>query len=419
MYRSRTLLILIIRGTEINSEARLINALCSNKDIAIALSADIDEMFLTHSDVWKGLKDYYFKYQSVPDVDVLTSKFSDFEHVDVSGDTSYYIDELRNDFINDKLSNIIQSAALDHGSIAGSDLVQRILRHVSSLAKETDIIRDLDLTDFDEARDFYTRKKKRSVEMGGSPGIRTGFKVMDAMYPTGMAGGHLIVLIGWSGHGKSWMATLMACRAWAAGYKPMIISLEMSPEEVRDRAYTIMGSGEFRHSDFSSGAISIDKFDRWANNSLTDKHKFVVVSSEGAGRVTPSTVQTKIDQHRPDLVILDYQQLFDSDENEGNEVVRNRRISRDFKRLAVRNDIPVINLTQATFDDPKQTSEPPRIEQVAWSKGIQQDADLALAVHKYEDSDVWAVIARKNRHGEEFEFSMNWSLNDGIIQEGI
>jgi replicative DNA helicase len=402
-----------------NSEARLINAVCDNKDIASVLSADIDDMFVTHSDVWKGLKDYYFKYQSVPDSSVLVEKFSDFEVVSVQAETAFYIDELRNDYINGKLAHIIQSAALDHGSVSGSELVQRMLRHVSALAKDADVIRDLDLIDFEQAKDFYEKKRQRSIEMGGAPGIQTGFKVMDAMYPTGLAGGHLVVLIGWSGHGKSWMATLMACRAWAAGYKPMIISLEMSPEEVRDRAYTIMGTGEFRHSDFARGSISIDRFDRWANKSLADKHGFVVVSSEGAGRVTPSTVQTKIDQHRPDLVILDYQQLFDSDENEGNEVVRNRRISRDFKRIAVRNDIPIINLTQATFDDPKQTSEPPRIEQVAWSKGIQQDADLALAVHKYEDSDVWAIIARKNRHGEEFEFSLNWSVNDGIIQEVV
>jgi replicative DNA helicase len=402
-----------------NSEARLINAVCLNKDIASVIAADIDEMFVTHSDVWKGLKDYYFKYQSVPDPAVLTGKFSDFEVVEVQAETAYYVDELRNDYINGKLAQIIQSSALDHGSVSGSELVQKMLRHISALARDADVIRDLDLTDYEQAKDFYEKKRQRSIEMGGAPGIQTGFKVMDAMYPTGLAGGHLIVLIGWSGHGKSWMATLMAVRAWAAGYKPMIISLEMSPEEVRDRAYTIMGTGEFRHSDFARGSISVDRFDRWATNSLAEKHGFVVVSSEGAGRVTPSTVQTKIDQHRPDIVILDYQQLFDSDENEGNEVVRNRRISRDFKRIAVRNDIPVINLTQATFDDPKQTSEPPRIEQVAWSKGIQQDADLALAVHKYEDSDVWAVIARKNRHGEEFEFSLNWTVNDGMIQEVV
>jgi replicative DNA helicase len=402
-----------------NSEARLISAVCQNKDISTALSADINEMFVTHGDVWKSLRDYYFKYQSVPDYDVIIQKHPDFEPVEVGAQTQFYVDEVRNDYVNDKLKDIILQSSQKHGKIAAAELVEEMLHKVSTLANSTDIIRDLDLTNFEQAKEYYEAKRQRSIQMGGSPGIQTGFKVMDAMYPTGLSGGHLVVLIGWSGHGKSWMGTLLACRAWAAGYKPMIVSLEMSPEEVRDRAYTIMGTGEFRHSDFVRGAVSLDRFDRWANPNLSDKHSFVIVSSEGAGRVTPSTVQSKIDQHRPDLVILDYQQLFDSDENEGNEVVRNRRISRDFKRIAVRNDIPIVNLTQATFDDPKQTSEPPRIEQVAWSKGIQQDADLALAVHKYEDSDVWAIIARKNRHGEEFEFGLEWSVNEGIIRESV
>jgi replicative DNA helicase len=376
-------------------------------------------MFVTHSDIWDELKSYYFKYQSVPDAGVLREKFSDFEPEETVGDTQYYIDEVRNEFVNERIKEIILDASSKHGKVAAAQLVGDILHKVSVLAKDTDIIRDLDLTDFEAAKEFYEKKREKSIAMGGAPGIQTGLKVMDAMYPTGLAGGHLIVLIGWSGHGKSWMSTLLACRAWQAGYKPMIVSLEMSPEEVRDRVYTIMGTGQFRHSDFARGAVSIDSFDRWANSSMKDKNSFVVVSSEGSNRVTPATVQSKIDQHQPDLVILDYQQLFDSDEMEGNEVVRNRRISRDFKKMAIRNDIPIINLTQATFDDPKQTAEPPRIEQVAWSKGIQQDADLALAVHKYEDSDVWAILARKNRHGEEFEFSLEWSLNNGIIKESV
>jgi len=401
----------------VNSEARLITAVCENKDIAPVLAADIEEMMTSHKDVWEGLKRYYFQYQGVPDVGWLEKQFGEFERAEVEASTMTYVDEVKNDYINDKMARILQKAVNNHGKMAGKDLVEKVFGSVSKLAVDAEVIRDLNLTDVDNAQKHYENKRERAIERGGSIGIQSGFKVMDAMYPTGFAGGHLIVLIGWSGHGKSWMGTLIACRAWSQGYKPMIVSLEMSPEEVRDRAYTIMGSGEFQHSDFSRGMVNIDKFDRWSNT-IQDKQDFIVVSSEGHGRVTPSTVQQKIDQHRPDIVILDYQQLFDSD-GEGNETVKNRQISREFKRLAVRNDIPVVNLTQATFDDPDDTLEPPRIEQVAWSKGIQQDADLALAVHKYNDTDLWAIIARKTRHGEAFEFSLEWSLNDGILKESV
>jgi len=403
-----------------NSEARLITAICEHKDIAPVLEADIDTMFDTHADVWEGLKQYYFQYSAVPDIDTLERKFGEFERADAPESTKVYVDELKNDYVNDQMAVLLQKAVKNHGKIAGKDLVQKVLDKVSTLARDTDVIRDLNLTDYKEAKDHYQAKRDLAIERGGSIGIQSGFKTMDTMYPTGFAGGHLIVVIGWSGHGKSWFGTLAACRAWAQGYKPMIVSLEMSPEEVRDRAYTILGDGEFQHSNFSRGMVGIDQFERWGAKMMDDDaNDFVVVSSEGHGAVTPSTVQQKIDQHRPDIVILDYQQLFDSDSKGDNEVVSNRKISREFKRLAVRNDIPVLNLTQATFDDPDDTLEPPRIEQVAWSKGIQQDADLALAVHKYENSDLWSIIARKTRHGEDFEFALEWSLNNGIVKESV
>jgi replicative DNA helicase len=402
-----------------NAEARLITAICEQKAIAPALAAGIDDMFVTHRDVWEKVKNHYFEYQSVPTLDTLVRDCADFEPTPAPDEPKYYIDEMRNSFVNAQLESIIKGAVKNHGVVPGKQLVEGLLRRVSGLAKEADLIRDLNLTDIDNAAAYYERKRQRAIERGGAVGIMTGFKTMDALYPTGLAGGHLAVIIGWSGHGKSWFGTLLACRAWAQGYKPMIVSLEMSPEEVRDRAYTIMGDGTFQHSNFARGMVNLDGFDRWASKSLSGQSDFVVVSSEGAGSVTPSTVQTKIDQHRPDLVILDYQQLFDSDEGGQSEVVSNRKISREFKRMAVRNDIPVVNLSQATFSDPKDTEEPPRIEQVAWSKGIQQDADLALAVHKYSDSDVWSIIARKNRHGEEFQFGLDWSLNDGVMKESI
>ena len=403
-----------------NAEARLITAVCENGDIAPVLTADIDEMFVTHGDVWEGVKEHYFKYHTVPNLVDIEREFGDFERAEVGNPTKYYVDEVKDNYVNDRLRNIIEQAAKNHGKMNGGKLAEKMLKSLSKVAKETDIVRDLNLVDAEDAHNHYESKRERAVNNDGAVGIQTGFKTMDALYPTGFAPGHLAVIIGWSGHGKSWFGTLMACRAWARGYKPMIVSLEMTPEEVRDRAYTIMGEGEFRHSDFARGMVDVNRFDKWAEKKLAlDAQDFVVVSNEGHGKMTPSTVQTKIDQHRPDMVILDYQQLFDSDENEGNETVRNRRISRDFKRMATSNNIPILNLTQATFDDPDDTQEPPRIEQVAWSKGIQQDADLALAVHKYENSDIWAIIARKNRHGEEFMFGLEWSLNDGIITESV
>jgi hypothetical protein len=49
------------------------------------------------------------------------------------------------------------------------------------------------------------------------------------------------------------MSSYLACKAWEQGFKPMIISLEMTPEDMRDRIYTMMGSGLFQGIRFFQG----------------------------------------------------------------------------------------------------------------------------------------------------------------------
>ena len=39
-----------------NREAEVISAICKNKDIAPALTGNLDGIFQSHADIWKGLK---------------------------------------------------------------------------------------------------------------------------------------------------------------------------------------------------------------------------------------------------------------------------------------------------------------------------------------------------------------------------
>jgi len=401
----------------VNNESAVITAVCNNKDIATVLAENIDEIFTSHRDVWEGLKSYYLKFKAVPDVSVLTERFKDFEPVTVKGETAYYLDTLKNEYLASRIRNLLLSSGASLKTEASGRVIAQMQAELNSLGKLTSNVRDVDLTDFKLAEQHFESVKNRSDAMGGSPGIMTGFKAIDYAYPTGMAPGHLIVMIGWPGRGKTWFSSYLACKAWEQGFKPMIISLEMTPENMRDRIYTMMGSGLFKASDFSRGNVDIDKFDEWGAKKFSNKNQFILVSNEGTGQVTPNTVQAKIDQHKPDLVILDYHQLFNDSSGAKSEVERNRNISRDFKLLAVRNNIPIIDITAATMDDVSDQDSPPLLSQVAWSKAIEYDADMAIAVHKTPDTNVVEIVSRKNRHGTEFGFYLDWDLNRGIIQE--
>lgn len=401
-----------------NTEATLISAVCKNKDISTLLADNVDDLFTSHKDIWDGLKSYYYKFKAVPEAGILLEKFKDFEiDTNIKAETGYYLDKLKNEYLSNRIKNIL----IKSGSMLKEDAASRVLSEMQSqlatLSKFTSNVRDLDITDAENAIKHFEATKVRSAEMGGSPGIKTGFEAIDLAYPTGMAPGHLIVAIGWPGRGKTWFTSYLACKAWEQGFKPMIVSLEMSPENMRDRIYTMLGSGLFKASELATGDINIDDFKSWSNKKFENKNGFVLVSNEGMSEVTPATIQGKIDQHKPDLVILDYHQLFSDNKKSMGATERNMNISREFKMLAMTNGIPVIDITAATMDDVSDQDNPPMLSQVAWSKAIEYDADMAIAIHKYTGTQMIEVVSRKNRHGQEFGMYLDWDINRGIVKE--
>lgn len=401
-----------------NTEATLISAVCKHKDISTLLSSNVDELFTSHRDIWEGLKSYYHKFKSVPEVGVLQEKFKDFEPDEhVKAETGYYLDQLRNEYLSNRLKTILIKGGSMLKEDAASRVISEMQAQLANLTKFTNTVRDLDVTDADNAIQHLETLRARSAEMGGSPGIKTGFEAIDLAYPTGLAPGHLIVAIGWPGRGKTWFTSYLACKAWEQGFKPMIVSLEMSPENMRDRIYTMLGSGLFLASDFSRGDINVDDFRSWSNKKFENKRGFVLVSNEGMGEVTAQTIQGKIDQHKPDLVILDYHQLFTDTKKSAGATERNMNISREFKMLAMSNNIPVIDITAATMDDVSDQDNPPMLSQVAWSKAIEYDADMAIAIHKYTGTNMVEVVSRKNRHGKEFGIYLDWDINRGVVKE--
>ncbi len=90
-----------------NTEAELISAVCKNKDISTLLADNADELFTSHRDIWDSLKSYYYKFKAVPEAGVLMERHKDFEPVEAKAETGYYLDQLKNEFISNKLKNII------------------------------------------------------------------------------------------------------------------------------------------------------------------------------------------------------------------------------------------------------------------------------------------------------------------------
>lgn len=399
-----------------NTELKVINAVCKNKDINALYAENVDDLFVGYGDVWKGIKSYYDKFKAVPDISVLQERYGDIDVVDVKGETEYYVDQLKSEYLSSNIEKVFMKHAQSMKENAPAKVLAEAQAELAKLNRFTNNVRDVDLTDYQAAEKHFEAVRERSAVLG-SPGIPTKFKSIDSVYPTGMAPGHMITVIGWPGKMKTWFTSYLACQAWDQGFKPMIVSLEMAPENMRDRIYTMMGSGLFRASDFARGDVNVDDFHNWGKRRFDNKGGFIVVSNEGVGDVTPNVVQAKIEQHKPDIVILDYHQLFTNNGKSNNPTERGMAVSREFKMLAVNNNIPIIDITAATQSDLSDRDSPPMMSQVAWSKAIEYDSDMAFAVHKHEDSGLVEIVCRKNRHGGMFDFYLDWDVDRGIISE--
>jgi replicative DNA helicase len=398
-------------------ELQTINAVLKNGDISVLFSHSVDDLFVAYGDVWKEIKEYHKKYHTVPAFDVIQQRFPDsIEDVEVKGDTKYYLDELKAEFIRTRVENIMLKASSLLDERNSPQILMKLQESLSRLNRFSDAARDKNIMDFTEAKTHYEELKKQADAHDGMPGLATGVDFIDSSYTSGLAGGDLVVVLGWTGRGKSLFTTYVCCNNFAKGYKPMIVSLEMSSEKLRDRVWTILGSGLFSNSELAIGDITEDSFESFKSD-YEDKGDFIVVTNDGVEELTPNVIQAKIDQHRPDLLVFDYAQLATDNENSTDMVARMRNMSKEYKRLATANNIPVILISSATADSTAASDEPPTISQVAWSRQLAFDADLAFAVHKHDESDYIQVVCRKNRNGPLFSGYLNWDIDNGIIKE--
>lgn len=403
------------------TELKMLNALCRTKDIAPVMAGNMDKMFVGYPDVWNYVKDYYSKHRAIPDAAILEERFNYFDVVEAPGETAYYVDQLREEYINAELERVTLKLRDKVGKIASGTILQGVIGDLMELQNVSVESHDLDITDFDTAAEDYKATRLLAEQMGGVPGIPTGISFIDSAYTTGLVGGDLVVVLGWTGRAKSLITTMICVNAFNRGKRPMIVSLEMNTKKVRDRAYTMMGEGLFKNSDLAVGDINEDDFRTWAN-SMKQHKGFTVVSHDGNNEITPAVIQSKIDQHKPDIIVLDYAQLMSDNANSSDMTARMRNMSKEFKRLATANNIPIILISSATPDSTASINTPPIIEQVAWSKQLSFDADLAFAVHRHdgqiEDGAVVIEIAgRKNRNGDLFSGYFKANINRGIYEE--
>ena len=394
-----------------NTEDRLISAVLEDKQLHVLLQANVEGLLRTHSDIWEFIRKYAEINGTVPPKTLVVEKFRDFSPVDGIGATKHHLEELQAEYLQTSLKQILVAAATDVQDGKGVQVLESLITKTSELKKNTSVIRDIDVTDLQSAVSYYENVQKQQ-ELG-MLGIKTGLPGFDNYLPSGIMPGQLGVMLAYPGIGKSWLSLYFAVQAWKQGKSPMVISLEMSETEVRNRVFAIMGEGLWSHRKLSNGEIDIEDLKRWHSKALEGKPEFHIISNDTGGEITPSVLRGKIDQYRPDFVIVDYLQLMSPNQKSDNETVRMKNLSRELKLMAIGEEVPIIAISSATPDDVTKLDTVPTLGQTAWSRQIAYDADWVLALGRGANSDIIECVFRKNRNGFMGDFLVQVDFDKG------
>ena len=394
-----------------NTEAKVISAVLEDKQIHVLLQANVETLLRTHNDIWNFIRLYSEQNNALPPKSLVVEKFRDFQPIDGVGSTKHHLEELQGEYLNDSLKDILRTAAGEVQNGQGTKALEELITKTSELKKNTAVIRDIDVTDLESAVAYYENLKKQQ-ELG-SVGIKTGLPGFDNYLPAGIMPGQLGVFLAYPGIGKSWLSLYFAVQAWKQGKSPLVISLEMSETEVRNRVFTIMGEGLWSHRKLSNGMVELDDLKRWHKAKLEGRPEFHIISNDSGGDVNPSVLRGKIDQYKPDFVIVDYLQLMSPNQKSDNETVRMKNLSRELKLLAIAEEVPIIAISSATPDDVTKLDTVPTLGQTAWSRQIAYDADWVMALGRGTNSDIIECVFRKNRNGFMGEFLVQVDFDKG------
>jgi len=396
-----------------SAETKALTAVLKDKQIHVLMQANPDKLFTTHQDIWEFIRNYTASNGSVPPQDLVVDSFRDFVPEKNVGSTKHHLGELQAEYMDISVREILRGAAnkVQEGDV--NSAVDELIAGASNLKKTTTAVKDLDLVDAESAIDHF--KAIQELNKMGSYGIKTGLAGFDSVLPGGISGGMLGVFLAYPGIGKSFLALYLAVQAWKQGKTPLIISLEMSESEVRNRLYTILGEGIWSLRKMSNGEVELDTFKKWHKKVFANMPPFYIVSTDGLGEINTSVVRAKVDQYKPDFVVFDYLQLATPDQKTDNETVKMKNLSREFKLLAMSMHVPILAISSATPNDVTNLSEPPTLGQTAWSRQISYDSDFLLALGRDPLGDVMECTFRKNRHGILNSFFVQCDFDSGMF----
>jgi replicative DNA helicase len=267
----------------------------------------------------------------------------------------------------------------------------------------------------DIARSLFDKMLDREQNPEKYETLSWGYGEHDRKIP--LSKGHLVIIGGRSGSGKTTYAMNLLRKQLEAGKKCAVFSLEMSREELAQILVSQIGRIPYeifnRIENFSEEQIDVmsTTIDR-----LQSYHAaFVDLPAQSAESIRNMAIQIKAKMKGLDYIFIDHIHIMgDGQKRFGSVREKIMHISMSLKNLAKELQVPVIALAQMNRNVEARQDKTPTVADLKESGSLEQDADTIVFTYRGTDpnkpEDPY-VICRKNRHGVENDFRISMEVN--------
>jgi len=400
-----------------NHEAKILSKIVQGRNVNYLFEKGVNESWFhdpSDKKLFKFLQHHFANYSETPSLEVIQENFPTYVPLLVEDSLEYLIDRLvderRKSIVVSTISDAIEQVEnkKDH-----EEALNALLRGFARIESEgLSRTNDIEITKAAaNAKEEYERRKNNP----GLLGFSTGFPTMDAS-TAGMQAGQLIFIVAPPKTGKSTVALQMAATNHLNGLRPMFLSFEMNNEEQKLRYYAIRA--RVSHHRLRTGTLTDEEEARFYQKidsiqNMEDEMWFV----DSANGVTVSSVASKIQNFKPDIVYVDGTYLMIDEEGAEAYNQQMTNITRALKRLAQKAKIPVVATTQVL--NWKMRKGQVTADAIGYSSSFHQDADVIFGLQRedetVDDTRTLKVIA--NRNGGFQEVSLMWNWDTGLFRE--
>lgn len=256
----------------------------------------------------------------------------------------------------------------------------------------------------DDALSGWLDELQHDHEHGMDHGIPTGLDALDKRM-RGMREGHLILLGGRPGMGKSTLAFQIAANVALQDEPTMVFSLEMPKREAYDKI--VAGIGHLSIERVSDRKMQGDDWTKLSTAIRKIKGKPLYIDDRGGLHIN-QIMATARRMHRKNplsLIVVDYIQYVRGEGD--NRTAEVGSVSRSLKALAKELNCTVLALTQLSRKCEERGNKRPMASDLRDSGELEQDADIIMFTYRDEvynentdQKGVAEVIFGKFRNGQ-------------------